>query len=186
MSDLTLEQQRTIADAARILEERRDPRTPEQVKAAAEAAEYAERMAASDAAFLNDAAAQAGAAAASREAERKRKQEIEYRKAAARSDSRAAAIERFELSHVHAGRQCMECRTPVYEGKEPAPGHTLCMTCWGRRALTCDECGRKGDLTRWCNDHLWRCDTCAAAFLERPFDPKAGSKIFFPTMAASR
>jgi hypothetical protein len=181
----TAEERQLIQDAARILDEHRDPRSPEQIKAEAEAEEYRQRIAESEERFRRDPEAQRRAAEDARTAAEARKREIEYRKAAARSDSRAAAMERFAQDPVHAGRQCSECRVPVYDGKEPAAGFTLCMTCWGRHALTCDECGRKGDLTRFCSDNQWRCDSCVPGFLARPFEPKAG-RVGFPSTAGAR
>jgi hypothetical protein len=181
----TPEELAAIERAVAILKAHGDVDDPE-ARAAAERAEYEQGIREAAERAARDPEFQARAAASRRQEADARKRELEYRKAAARSDSRAAAAERLQQNPgVHAQRQCTECRAPVYDGKEPASGLTLCMSCWGRHGLTCDECGRKGDLTRWCSDHAWRCDQCVPGFLARPFEPKAG-RIHFPTLAGSR
>ena len=166
-TDLTAEQQKTIADAARILEERRDPRTPEQVKAEREAAEYAERIAQSEANFLRDPVAQAGAAEAARQAAENHRRELEHLRAMRNIDPRAIADERVARDRSdHSIWRCHECLAPTYTVKIVAQSLSLCERCWASHRLSCDACGNHKDaLTDYCPpDGKWRCASCQETF----------------------
>ena len=164
-TDLTAEQRKTIADAARILEEHREHRTPEQIKAEREAAEYAERIAQSERNFLADPVAQAGAAEARRQAAEDHRRELEYLRSLANQDPRAIAQPRAEKGQ-HSLWRCRECLSPAYVVKVVAESISLCERCWASHRLRCDACGAHKDvICSFCPpDGKWRCPGCQVPF----------------------
>lgn len=169
---LTPAERQTIEDAAAILA--RDPRTPEQRMAEAEAAEYAERMRASDEAFLNDPVAQAGAREAKRKAEAEHQRELAWMRSLANQDPRAIAHPR-EVKGEKSIWRCHECLSPAFTVRVVAESISLCERCWATHRLRCDACGAHKDvITSFCPpDGKWRCPACQVTFrAEYVADPK--------------
>ncbi|HVC03830.1 MAG TPA: hypothetical protein VND88_04070 [Candidatus Acidoferrales bacterium] len=191
--NLTAAERQTIEDAARILAEHRDPRTPEQIKAETEAEELRQRIAQSERNFLADPEAQRRAAEDARKAAEDHRREIEkYRGWAATSTAQVSADRLNRNKGDHALWHCHECRNPTYVAELPTQGLTLCQQCYGAHKIRCDQCGNHKDvITSFCPpDGKWRCPKCQETFrVEYAADPDAFRNprgVFAPTWLSRR
>lgn len=166
VTDLTAEQRQIIADAARILDEHRDPRSPEEIRAEAEAEEYRQRIAESERNFLADPAAQRLAAEGSRKVAADHERELAHMRFLAKQDPRALADARVAGGGGDKSLwRCHECFAPTYTNRLVGGSISMCERCWANHRLHCDACSRKDVITSYCPpDGKWRCPACQATF----------------------